>query len=756
MKLFSRFIIILSSFLILYGSAIVLDIESATAHAATTSNKEAIATAVSAFKTIGTLRKETPINADAIASAYAGALQTLVQEVDTANKLSLNSDILAAIDDIKKNNQQNEQKLAGQVIDKTLQRVFYQVIFNRIAAIRDQFETATTEALNQILDEAVASFQAIIGAAQRANQILTADRQSLVEGTNSGLDIVINESFDRIRNTLNKNNPAEDFANFGIERYATRMSLTRAYYNGVLREVAGVLKNRDSDPETTAIEQKEGEIFYRIFESLVARDNPVGNLLIKSQLTGNPSEITADEIVSELNKGFIGRVKAEMKGQEDNIGKDRAHAMAEAAGALYFANILLPDLELRLGADVRSNFENALNNLLSASSENSEPKSAEARQAISTILASYENQLKLTKYNKTNDTSLIVDGAVSSFKAISELRNQTPMSADAIAAEYEGDLQQLTQLVDDIYGLSMNNDILTAIEFIRSGNHTALAAQAIDKTLQRVFALAVYNRITLAVDAFDNLSTDELELEWDRAYAAYLAIISTAGKENKVLTADKQSIESGSNPDLDDQITWAFTRGKEALSKKSADDKTNLALARENIIMPLARSFLIGVLREVEGIISNRDREIDEAREKQIEGEFFYRIVEGFISPTNPAGSNRIKTQLTGDLANVVANEIVSEISKGTIGQVKNSLKEIESAFETDRNQAMLAVERLSLYANIFLPDLQLRLGSLDRVKMENALQDLKEASKQKGIDKAIGARETILSVIANYESQLN
>ncbi|AKH36911.1 hypothetical protein BCL69_103018 [Nitrosomonas communis] len=744
MKLIPRFIIILSSFLMLYVSA--------TVHAATTSNKEAIEAAAAAFKTIGTLRRETPINADAIASAYAGALQTLTQEVDTTNQLSLDSDILSAIEDIKKN---NDQKLAGQVIDKTLQRVFYQTVFNRIATIREQFKEATPTALNQMTDEALVSAQALSSTAARPNHVLTTDRQSLVEGTNSGLDIAINESFERIRNTLNKNNPDEDFANFGIERYATRMSLARAYYNSVLREVAGVLNNRDRDPETTAIEQKEGEIFYRIIESLVARDNPVGNMFIKARLTGNPSEITADEMVSELNKGFIGRVKAEMKGQEDSIGRDRAQAMAEAAGTLYFANILLPDLELRLGADVRSNFENALNNLQIASSENSEPKSAEARQAISTILTNYENQLKLTKFNKTNDTSLIIDGAVSSYQAIGELRNQTPMNADAIAAEYEGDLQQLTQIVDGIYGLSMNNDILNAIEVIRSGNETALAAQAIDKTLQRVFALTVYNRITLTLDAFDSLPTDALELEWDRAYAAFLAIIGTAGRENKVLTADKLAIESGSNPDLDDQITLAFINGKEALVKNSAEDKTNLALARENIVVPLVRSFLIGVLREVEGIISERDRDINEAREKQIEGEYFYRIVEEFISQTNPSGSTRIKSQLTGDLANVSANEIVSEISKGIMGQVKNNLREIESTFQADKNQATLAAERLSLYANIFLPDLALRLGSLERVKMENALQDLKEAINQNKVDKAIDARETILSVIANYESQL-
>ncbi|MEK7792537.1 MAG: hypothetical protein AAB306_05250, partial [Pseudomonadota bacterium] len=571
---------------------------------AASSNVQAIETAVAAFKTIGTLRKESPINADAIANAYTGALQTLVQEVDTANGLQLNSDILAAINNIKG---ENEPKLAGQVIDKTLQRVFYQSIWNRIAAIRDQFDSATSATLLQILDESVAAFQAIASTVARANQVLAADRQSIQEGSNPGLDILINESFERVRTALNKNNPTEDFANFSVERYAIRMSLARAYYIAVLREVAGVIENRNSDLETTAIEQKEGEVFYRIIESLIARDNPTGNLLIKAQLTGNASGIVADEIVSELSKGLIGRVKGEMNGQAESIGKDRVHAMAEAAGAVYFANILLPDLELRLGAGVRSNLETALNNLQSASSENSVSKSAEARETISTILTSYEHELNLSKYSKTNDTALIIDGAVAAFQVIGVLRKEFPVNADAILAEYAGDLQQLTQIVDQLYGSAIDQDILAAIGFIKNENQVLLAAQAIDKSLQRVFALAIYNRITLVTDHFDDMSTDELTLEWDRAYAAYLAIIGTAGRENKVLTTDRQTIKSGNNPDIDDQITLAFIHGRKALNKADADDQINVAIARENIIIPLARSFLIGVLREVEGIISDRD-----------------------------------------------------------------------------------------------------------------------------------------------------
>ncbi|WP_255251942.1 hypothetical protein [Nitrosomonas ureae] len=712
---------------------------------------QTIQSAVTAFQTIGTLRRETPINGDAIAAAYAGDLQTLTQEIDTTNSLKLDSDILAAIEEIKSN---NEPSLAGQVIDKTLQRVFYQSFFNRITTIRDLFDSSTSEELIRILDETEAVFQAVSGTAARANEVLSADRQSIEEGSNPGLDIQITESLGRIRTALNKTNPDEDFATVAVERYVTRMSLARAYYIGVLREVRGLIENRNSDLITARIQLKEGEIFYRIIESLVSRDNPTGNALIKTQLAGNVADVVADEIVSELSKGFIGRVKGEMNGQAESIGVDRVQAMAEASGTAAFAKILLPDLELRLGAEVRGNLETALSDLQTASSENSVPNSAVARDAITRILDSYEAELNLVKYSATTETALI-DNAVASFKTIGELRAETTINGAAIEAAYAGELQQLTQLVDQTYATSIDADVSAAIESVKAGNEIPFSLQIIDKSLQRVFALVVYNRTTLVIENFDGLSTDELALEWDRANSAYSAIAGTAGRVNKVLTEDKQTLQDGSNPDLDDQITLAFVQGREALSNLNEDDRLNVAIARENIVVPLARSFLIGVLREIEGIIASRDTDATEAREKQIEGEFFYRIVESLIAPDNPAGNNLIKTQLTGDLANVVANEIVIEISKGIIGQVNRNISIIESTFGIDRNQALVASERVSLYINIFLPDLELRLGTLERVKVQNALQDLREASETDDVSKALTAGSTLTGIIAAYENEL-
>ncbi len=721
------------------------------AASATSSNVQAIETAVAAFKTIGTLRKEFPINADAIAGAYAGALQALVQEADASAGLSLDSNVLAAIDEIKN---ENEPLLAAQVIDKSLQHVFFQTVLDRITSVRDNFDSSATAALGQKWDEAAAAFQAIKSTAARENKVISADKQSIVTGSNPALDIQITEALARGKTALNKTNSTEDKITVSIERQVIRIALARAYYIGVLREVAGILSNKD-DLEGAREAQKEGEIFYRIIESSIVKDNPLGNLLIKARLTGNVANVGVDQIVSELNKGFIGRVKAELKANESSVGTDRGRAMEVAEEALLYANIFLPDLEIRLSAALRSNMENALNDLKNASNAGDVTKAAGARQTVSDILASYESELELAKYSKAHDTAIIIDGAVTAFRAIGVLRKQFPINAEAIAAEYDGDLQQLTQIVDQLYGLSIDQDILAAIEFIKNENQVLLAAQAIDKSLQRVFALVVYNRITLVNDHFNDLTTDELALEWDRAYAAYQAIAGTAARENKVLTADKQTIKTGSNPDIDDQITLAFLQGRQALNKENADDWLNASIARENIVIPLVRSFLIGVLREVEGIISDRSADIDSAREKQIEGEYFYRIVEGFISQDNPSGNNRIKAQLTGDMANVIANEVVSEISRGIIGQVNRIRDQLESSFGDDKNQAVLAAERLSLYVGIFLPDLELRLGSLQRVRMENALQDVKESSETGDESKALAAQATIIEIISAYENEL-
>lgn len=731
--------------------SLVMFLTGITSNAACASTVSDIQSAVTAFQTIGTLRQQSPISGDAIATAYGGSLQNLAKEVDQENNLELDRDTLEAIEDIKNN---QSPALAAQVIDKTLQRVFYQSIWNRIVAIRDEFNTATTDALNQMLAEAEAAFVAIEKTVARENQVLAADKKTLQTSTNPGLDKDIKQSFARVKATLAKSKPDEDFAILQEERYGIRMTLARAYYIGVLREISGVIKNRDADVEEAHVALKEGEIFYRIIESLIARDNPAGSAYLKSRLTGELKDIDADAFVSELSKGLIGRVKAEMRGQEASIGKDRVGAIAEAAGAVYFAKIMLPDVELRLGSAVRTSFETELNNLQLASSENSVEKSKQARDAITATLTNYEGALKVAKYEMTTTTA-VVDEAVKSFQAIGELRKQATVDGNAIEAQYQGELQELTQIVDQLYGSSIDSDVTAAINSVKNQTDIPIALQIIDKSLQRVFAIAVYDRTTLVANQFDNLSSEQLTLEWDRAYSAFQAISGTAGRLNKVLTLDKKTLQDGRDPDLDYQIKNAFQQGRQAFDKSGEEDHFSVTLARENIVSGLVRTYLIGVLREVEGVIGNRDADVNEAKVAQVEGDYFYRIIGGFIAQDNPAGSARIKAQLAGDVVNVSANQIVSDISKGMMGQINRSLDRIAATFTTDKDQALVALEAIGLYANVFLPDLELRLNPLNRAKVENAIRDLKTAIQAGNAERAFAAKGVIGDVFSQYTAQL-
>jgi len=663
----------------------------------------------------------------------------------------LHSDVLVATEEISAG---NEPGLAAQVIDKTLQRFFFLFILDRISSVYDDFDTADSTTSNEKWTEAKVAFEAIKATAARENRVISADRQSINTGNNPGLDMVITEAFERGTAALSQQDPAEDKIEISIVRQIIRLSLARTYYIGVLREVDGIITNRDREEAEAREKQKEGEFFYRIIEDFITRNNVTGSEQIKFQLAGDLDQVSADAIVSELNKGFLGRARAELDANESSIADNRGRAMEVAEEALLYASIFADDLELRLDSGARNTLVNALSDLREASNATDIAKAVQARQTASDILSVYEQELAVADYQKSQAVPF-VDAAVNAFQTISSLRRQNPVDAQAIQEAYTGELQQLTQIIDEIYSLTLDSDIQTAINAIGSGQQIPLAVQIIDKTLQRVFALTVYNRVTLVLDSFNELSTLELELEWDRAFTAFQAIKGTAARENKVLTADRQAITSGSNPYLDSQVTLAFIRGKNIFNKASADSKNQLAIERERIVLPLVRSFVIGVLREVEGILENRGRDIGEALEKQTEGIHFYQIVESFIGQHNPEGNAVIKAQLTGDLSAVDADRIVSEISRGLIGQFNAQLTHLAEVFNVNRDQSILTAEIAAQYMQMMLPDLALRLDSTYRVRMENALQDLREASANGDRDKALSARQNIIELISTYEVEL-
>ncbi|MBM4053655.1 MAG: carboxypeptidase regulatory-like domain-containing protein [Planctomycetes bacterium] len=384
----------------------------------------------------------------------------------------------------------------------------------------------------------------------------------------------------------------------------------------------------------------------------------------------------------------------------------------------------------------------------------SEDEKLEIENGADTIETDFT--LIFDEYEKTSDTETM-DNAVSAFQEIGTLRKEDPINIDEIASLYEEYLQDLTQQMDSEYGLSMDSDLLSAMDDIENDSDPKLAAQVIDKTLQRVFYLAIYDRITEVRDDYDDENTSYLQELWDEAYSAYQALFSTADRENKVLTEDRLSIETGSNPNLEDHITVAFIRGKEALEKKDLEeDEIEVGVQRQVIRLSLIRAFYIAVLREVESIISNRDTNLEKALEYQKEGEVYYKIVEEYVSRDNPSGNETIKSQLTGDVSEVEADTIVSEMSRGFIGRVEGELEAAESNIsEGNRMDAKVVAEEALLYSEVFLEDLGLRLGDDSMDDMEDALHDLRNAADKMKESSAASAIDTISSFIESYENEL-
>lgn len=224
-----------------------------------------------------------------------------------------------------------------------------------------------------------------------------------------------------------------------------------------------------------------------------------------------------------------------------------------------------------------------------------------------------------------------------------------------------------------------------------------------------------------------------------------------------MLTEDRSSIETGGNPNLEDQILVAFIRGQKALDRKDHDeDEITIGVQRQVIRLSLVRAFYIAVLREVEGILNNRDSDPEHALVNQKEGEVYYKIIEEFVSRDNPEGNEIIKSQLAGDLADVNADTLVSELSKGFIGRVGDELESNASALNAnDRDDAMITAEESLLYSVVFLEDMELRLGTDDSEKMIDSLHDLRDASEAVNKADADIASQTITSILDSYTNEL-
>lgn len=363
-------------------------------------------------------------------------------------------------------------------------------------------------------------------------------------------------------------------------------------------------------------------------------------------------------------------------------------------------------------------------------------------------------------FERTSTTDQI-DKAAASHSEINTLRKLDTIDMDAIDALYVADIQALVQVVDADNGLTLDADIIQAMDDMRNEIDTSLAAQVLDKSIRRMFHLMAMDRIsTVKGSAFNEQSADALNVLWDEGFAAFAAIDGTIGQTARVLSNDKLLIEDSVDPGLNDNVVRAFINGQDAINKDADDsdegaadgDLTRIKVQRQIIRFTMERGFYLVVLKEIKGVLEKRDSNPDGARKNQKEGEVFHTAIADKVNKDNPDGNAIIEAQLTGPLEDVVADTLVREYSKAWVNGTIRELDGNSGAMADDNIQkAVETAHEGILFANMMIDDLEQRLTKDDRDTVTRSFGDLILASAKGSKAEALALRETIRGILADY-----
>ncbi len=363
-----------------------------------TSSTDLIDKASQSHAQINVLRREDPIDMDAIESLYTNDIQPLVQEVDVNNDFALDADILQAIEDMKN---QVDTALAAQVVDKTIRRVFFIMALSRANKVKDEFGQLTTAELNKLWDEGFAAFDSVDGTVGQTAKVLSVDKLFILDSSDPGLNDNVIRAFINGQDAINKDSLSQDdggsdadLTRIKVQRQIIRFTMERGFYLIVLKEVKGALEKRDDNPDGAKVNQKEGEVLHRAIASKVARDNPEGNVIIEDQLSGPLEGIVAETLIKEYSKAWMAGTIRELDGNSGAMRDgDIPKAIETAHEGILFASMFIDDLEQRLGKDLRDTVTRTFGNLILSSAKGSVDDALEQRNILREILEQYEENL---------------------------------------------------------------------------------------------------------------------------------------------------------------------------------------------------------------------------------------------------------------------------------------------------------------------------------------------------------------------------
>ncbi|SJZ95108.1 hypothetical protein [Selenihalanaerobacter shriftii] len=278
---------------------------------------------IDAYKEINQLRHEEDIDFNKIEKIYNDVLQNTVQARDKEFSETMDQYIQAAFYGVRNG---QDPALAAQIVDKTLKKAFYLTVKHELDEAVEEF--SNKEEAHHKIDEAIVYYEAIAGTAKKRSEDL---HEGILSGLKSARRAIENDSLIDLK----------------VADQIIGKTIIKVFHASVLHEAEEVEEYLAENPDKAKIKQMEGLVYYQTIKGIVKSNNKIGNIMVEDMLSGDINEVDYDVILEELNRGFVGKPLHYLEEVKENWGTDKA--LVEAWEALVYYNVIVDDVETRLG-----------------------------------------------------------------------------------------------------------------------------------------------------------------------------------------------------------------------------------------------------------------------------------------------------------------------------------------------------------------------------------------------------------------------
>lgn len=323
---------------------------------------------VKAFEEISALRRQKPADFAAIERVYRKVLQPTVKNRDKEFGTEMDAVILGAIGGGKAGKM---PRLAGQIVEKGLKRVFYLNVLHEIRAAKATFADKSAKGAPNKWDEAWAYYTALQGTAKARNPML--DERILAALENG-------------QKAIQKG----DLTEMEVQGQIVDKTLIKVFYLSVLHEVNTLVHGAARGPAKQKEWQVEGAVYYSAIEGKMAR-NPSGAKLVKAQLHGDVNAVQPLTIKREMIKAFLATARHEIISTFTNWGKPKARITAWETGV--YSAVFEEDMQERMGLAFTNELQRQIGDFIRATERKDLDEAGKVSEAILEQLAAYERAL---------------------------------------------------------------------------------------------------------------------------------------------------------------------------------------------------------------------------------------------------------------------------------------------------------------------------------------------------------------------------